>query len=695
MKRVFLILFGMLLLAWGFYPQNLKANEDSLKVLVIDTPIKVSKIRYIERDQSTLLLRVMDESGQAFRELETANVTISRGEEQAKIDEVTSLQTLERTNLNLVLALDNSASMNRSSNALLQSVNLLLTTLRNRCQVSLIFFDDNDEGENFPSVSEKQLKIKTYPFATDINQLMKTSRIRYNDGHMSRRTYLYDEILVGLEQFKKLPENLLRAMVVFSDGADLGSVLKFEEVVAAVKAAGITIYAIDYSRISDYNQDLEKIALASPEGRIYKAKRAEDLLPLFDALSRELITEFQVTYHFPVPPTGTIKFDGDSLTITERKIVDEFPLLNYVFFDSAEAKIDRRYHRFTASEETTGFNEETIAQSLEKYYHVLNIIGSRAQQYPQSQLTLTGCNMNLGAEKGNLTLSKERAMAVKKYLEEVWGISAERLIIKQRNLPTKSSGSRSQAGQAENRRVEITSADYNMTRPVRSEITEFVYQPEIGYFNAKVEAHEGLKHWEFIAQNGGQALTQMKFDEVKPRFSWNWINATGAKLNTLENLTYRIKIEDNDGEIFESELQTIPITQHTFSTSKVKALQDTLFQKFSLILFDFNSSTLGTANQNLMQKVLNVYLAHPQAKFRIFGFCDDIGSEDYNLKLSTTRAKMAYNSLVRMGIPQSQVSYLGYGELNPIFSNSSPEGRFLNRTVQIEIRYPNDEFAEK
>jgi outer membrane protein OmpA-like peptidoglycan-associated protein len=31
---------------------------------------------------------------------------------------------------------------------------------------------------------------------------------------------------------------------------------------------------------------------------------------------------------------------------------------------------------------------------------------------------------------------------------------------------------------------------------------------------------------------------------------------------------------------------------------------------------------------------------------------------------------------------------MGYGEINPLFSNATPEGRFLNRTVQIHISYP-------
>ena len=91
-----------------------------------------------------------------------------------------------------------------------------------------------------------------------------------------------------------------------------------------------------------------------------------------------------------------------------------------------------------------------------------------------------------------------------------------------------------------------------------------------------------------------------------------------------------------------------------------------------------------------MQRVLDIYTKHPDASIKVFGYCDDIGDEKYNLKLSKQRAKIAYNILRRMGIPKGLLSYHGYGEINPIFTNGTPEGRFLNRTVQIYIGYPKE-----
>jgi OOP family OmpA-OmpF porin len=180
----------------------------------------------------------------------------------------------------------------------------------------------------------------------------------------------------------------------------------------------------------------------------------------------------------------------------------------------------------------------------------------------------------------------------------------------------------------------------------------------------------------------------MSFTEPKTSITWNWLNDTGDKITDISQLDYAIEITDSDGRTFESPRKSLPISQATESSIMAEANQDTIFEKFSLVLFDYNSSQLSESNMYLMQKVLARYFEHPDATMNVYGYSDTIGDENYNQKLSMQRAKTAYDILVRMKIPKEKLSYVGYGEINPIFSNASPEGRFLNRTVQIYIRYP-------
>lgn len=671
-------------------------GNDSLEVKIVNTTQDVSSMRFIERDSSNVILRVIDEWGEAFRELKPEQVEIWRGQKQAEILSVKPLEATLEKSVYVVLALDNSASMNNSRKELLFSVQQLFQMLKGKSEFSIALFDEQDYRPKADAVEidGKKINVVTYDFSPDLDAQLENIRWNY-DNELTSRTYLNDEIIAALRQIQKVPKNRLRLVIVLSDGRDLGSHFDFDRVLEEAKQIGVTVYGIDYSRLPKIESNIKRLTEATPQGKAYKAKNASDLIPVFEALTREIINEFQVTYHFSVPPSGEVTCTSDSLTIMTRQITDEFPMLNYVFFDSNSAIIDSRYLTFESPEVARDFDETQIRKSLEKYYHLLNVIGRRAQRTPSAKLTLTGCNMNVGAEKNNLDLSRQRAEAVSQYLQEIWGIAPERITVQKRNLPQKPSSTRTPAGQAENRRVEITATEPALLFPIRSEITESVYQPEIGVFRVALHVPEGLKEWTFTAAAGGEILLRKTFGEPKAEINWNWLNTRGEKISRLDQINYSLEIRDDDAQSVTTAPKILPIREIKASNPLMEVQADTVYQKFSLILFAFNSSKLSGANQVLMGKVLNLYHAHPDAKMQVFGYCDDIGSEAYNLKLSTQRAKMAYNSLKRMKIPADQLSYLGYGEINPIFSNATPEGRFLNRTVQILISYPRGEVAEK
>ncbi len=65
------------------------------------------------------------------------------------------------------------------------------------------------------------------------------------------------------------------------------------------------------------------------------------------------------------------------------------------------------------------------------------------------------------------------------------------------------------------------------------------------------------------------------------------------------------------------------------------------------------------------------------------GYADSTGDDDYNLKLSQSRAESALKYLESKGVASGRMTFVGYGEANPIADNSAPEGRALNRRVVI------------
>jgi len=90
------------------------------------------------------------------------------------------------------------------------------------------------------------------------------------------------------------------------------------------------------------------------------------------------------------------------------------PLLNYVFFEDNSSAIPNRYKKLNANE-AKNFEIESMFRdsTLEIYHNILNIVGRRLTDNPTANIKLVGCNADLGAEKLNSDLSKNRANAVK------------------------------------------------------------------------------------------------------------------------------------------------------------------------------------------------------------------------------------------------------------------------------------------
>lgn len=83
---------------------------------------------------------------------------------------------------------------------------------------------------------------------------------------------------------------------------------------------------------------------------------------------------------------------------------------------------------------------------------------------------------------------------------------------------------------------------------------------------------------------------------------------------------------------------------------------------------------------------LNNYLAdYPEKKIVIIGHTDNIGSEGYNFELGRIRGLSARNLLINYKISPTRIKVISEGELNPIASNDSKEGRRMNRRVELDI----------
>lgn len=103
------------------------------------------------------------------------------------------------------------------------------------------------------------------------------------------------------------------------------------------------------------------------------------------------------------------------------------------------------------------------------------------------------------------------------------------------------------------------------------------------------------------------------------------------------------------------------------------------------ILFATNSSTLSEASKSALRNFAASLKQNPDTDIKIIGFTDNTGKVDYNQLLSEKRARSVYDYLMAQGVSADRMSYEGRGVHDPVADNNTPEGRALNRRVEIVI----------
>ncbi|WP_130733781.1 OmpA family protein [Flavobacterium sp. J27] len=103
------------------------------------------------------------------------------------------------------------------------------------------------------------------------------------------------------------------------------------------------------------------------------------------------------------------------------------------------------------------------------------------------------------------------------------------------------------------------------------------------------------------------------------------------------------------------------------------------------VYFDTNSSKPTAASYNAIQFVTQFLKANPKATAEIIGYADEIGSSEYNDKLSAARAAFVKDVIVKAGIDASRLIEVGKGEDNSVDANS-PYARKLVRRVTFKLK---------
>lgn len=103
------------------------------------------------------------------------------------------------------------------------------------------------------------------------------------------------------------------------------------------------------------------------------------------------------------------------------------------------------------------------------------------------------------------------------------------------------------------------------------------------------------------------------------------------------------------------------------------------------ITFDVDKDAIKPAFRQTLNSVAIVLNRYQQTIVDVFGHTDSTGSAAHNMDLSQRRALSVANYLAQQGVDSRRFAVTGFGATRPIATNSTAEGRALNRRVEIQL----------
>jgi len=378
---------------------------------------------------------------------------------------------------------------------------------------------------------------------------------------------------------------------------------------------------------------------------------------------------------------GKPRRKATDIFIQQHYVTQAFPILPIVFFDKNTSKLPKR---FSYIEDKDSFIIDDLQINPINYnYNVLNIIGKRLADNPNANITLNGYS-DPTSEVGDCYLAISRAKEIKRYLEAIWGIAPFRMVINENRTecsPENPTQTQTEDGFAENRRVEIESNFNEILAPISQKkfIEARVVTPASLEFSAKSK-EEIHQNWTFsIYQNEDKPILHRegKGNLQTINFEINEKQANSMLVGTPLICKFTIGKGKNSDEYRD----TLIITK---DTSKIE------IDRLSLAIYQVAGDSLREVDKIAIRHFIEKLKENDS--IYVYGYSDDLGSEQINRTLSINRSKIAC-SFIQNILEENKINAViakceGVWFLRTppgIVSYKLPEERFLSRTVQIEI----------
>lgn len=103
------------------------------------------------------------------------------------------------------------------------------------------------------------------------------------------------------------------------------------------------------------------------------------------------------------------------------------------------------------------------------------------------------------------------------------------------------------------------------------------------------------------------------------------------------------------------------------------------------IRFDFDKADVKPQYRDILNRIAGVLMTLKQYSIYVYGYTDDVGTADYNLKLSARRADAVRSALIQAGIKPAVITTKGFGKSDPRVKGDNAKARSANRRVEIGL----------
>ncbi len=167
--------------------------------------------------------------------------------------------------------------------------------------------------------------------------------------------------------------------------------------------------------------------------------------------------------------------------------------------------------------------------------------------------------------------------------------------------------------------------------------------------------------------------------------AWNTSNATSASIEGLGDVatsgtktvtpsastTYHLVAKGNGGTADAYGRVTVTPAPVAAAAAPSMSEEDIFRQHIKDIFFDYDKYSVRNGDESVLSRDAAFLKSHPEMKIVIGGYCDERGSDEYNVALGQNRADSAEKLLINSGVDANRIRVISYGKEKPFCTDDN------------------------